>query len=357
MDLEIVSSQLRRIQTEIPAAGVLYAVKANPEPDVLNALHAAGAGFDVASAGEIEHCLSLGIPAGLLSFGHTVKSRADISYAYAVGVEEFALDSREELRKLAELAPGARVFVRLSCDGTGADWPLGMKFGCSPGRALELLWEAHSLGLSPQGVSFHVGSQQREPTRWREAIEVAAGVLLRAREAGLECARLNLGGGWPAATDERVLPMESYGEVVRAALAALPFTPEVLIEPGRFLVGDAGVVRTQVVGIQQREDGLRWVFLDVGLYNGLFEGWDAVARFRVSSDARGPLIPTVLAGPTCDSMDVLNQREPLLLPAGVVEGDVLTVACAGAYTASCSSVGFNGFAPLAVYCLGSTSAR
>ena len=360
-DLDVVEARYRQLVEALPVTRVLYAVKANPAREVLDRLAEVGSSFDVASTGEIDRCLKLGIDPARLAFGNTIKKERDIAYAHGCGVGIFTVDAEAELDKVIRQAPGATVYVRISTDGAGADWPLSRKFGCSPGDALGLLRKAAHAGLR-FGVSFHVGSQQRDVAAWHRAL-ADVGVLLRTlRQEGLEAAGVNLGGGLPCRYREPVAGISAYGEAIRRALAShlgQDFAGEVLAEPGRYLVGDAGVIQAEVVLISHRpaDDQTRWVYLDIGMFNGLTETLDEAIRYRIEAPpGRGAQGPVVLAGPSCDSADVLYEKSAYQLPVGLRIGDRLQLMSAGAYTASYSTVWFNGFEPLRTFFVSAATA-
>ena len=356
IDLDIVRARYRALHELLPAATIYYAVKANPAPAIITALAELGASFDLASAGEIDRCLQLGVPAARCSFGNTVKRERDLANATAEGVQLFAFDSAAELEKLARLAPGAHVFCRLLVENKGAQWPLSRKFGCSAEMAVELLLQARSRGLRPVGLSFHVGSQQTEPQEWALAIAEAAGVFLACARGGLDLTLLNVGGGLPAQYRTPVPVLAVYAETIERALAShfAGARPRLLIEPGRYLVGDAGVLRSTVLLIasKSRRARRRWIYLDAGLYNGLPETIDERIQYRIRTPHDGsPGEPATLAGPTCDSLDVIYQRSDYHLPLALAIGDPIDFLSAGAYTASYASVEFNGFTPIRSYCI------
>ena len=311
VDLERVRAQYWALQSLMPNAKIFYAVKANPAPPVIAALAEIGASFDLASRGEIERCRMLGISAERFSFGNTIKREADIAMAQQGGIDLFAFDCEAELRKLARAAPRARVFVRLAVHAGGADWPLTRKFGCDPTSAGELLLLARSLGLRPAGISFHVGSQQTNPQRWTTPIAHAAQLFRHCARHGIEMALLNVGGGLPAANYREAVPeIAAYIETMESALARGfgSARPRILIEPGRYMVADAGLLRAEVLLIAERRlhGGRRWVWLDAGRYNGLAETQGERIRYRLRTRRDdGPEEPIVLAGPTCDSTDII----------------------------------------------------
>jgi ornithine decarboxylase len=352
LDLDVVAERFERLRSLLPGIEVYYAVKANPLPEVLTLLVELGARFDVASTGEIDACLAAGADPAKLSFGNTVKKDAAIRDAYARGVRRFAFDCAGELNKLVAGAPGSIAFCRILCDGFGAAWPLSRKFGCAPSMARELLLDAVCRGLQP-GVSFHVGSQQFDVTAWDRALALVADLRAELRGKGHELALVNLGGGLPASYREPAPPIADFAAAISTAVArrlgpALP--AEVMIEPGRHLVADAGVLRAQVVTVSRKSalEDHRWVYLDVGMFSGLAEVMEEAIRYRIGAGRAGPTGPVVLAGPTCDSADILYQHVDYQLPLDLAAGDEILIHSAGAYSTTYSSVGFNGFEPLDV---------
>jgi ornithine decarboxylase len=297
--------------------------------------------------------LRLGIPSGRLAFGNTIKKARDVAYAASVGVRTFTVDCAAELEKIVRHAPTSAVYVRLSTDGGGADWPLSRKFGCPADEALRLLVVASRAGLQV-GVSFHVGSQQRNPNAWRAPLEQVGRLRGELRRRRIRLSGINLGGGLPSQYAEPVPSISEYGTAITAALSEFvgPHTEQRFVEPGRYLVGDAGVIEAEVVLISQRtaDPDDRWVYLDIGMFNGLAETMDEAIRYQIRVPARyGPPRPVVIAGPTCDSMDVLYERQRYCLPADIQIGDRVQLLSTGAYTASYSAVGFNGIEPLRTY--------
>jgi ornithine decarboxylase len=356
VDLDVIAEAYASLCRHLPLAQVYYAVKANPAPAIVAMLERKGANFDVASRGEIELCLENGVTAERLSFGNTIKKERDIAFAYASGLRLFAFDSQHELEKLARSAPGARVFCRILVDCQGAEWPLSRKFGCAPGMAVDLLRQARDLGLDPYGVSFHVGSQQTDLDQWDGAVGAAARMFSVLAEADIELRMVNIGGGFPAHYSAEVPAIERYAQAVMTAITRHfgNRLPEIIVEPGRSLVGDAGVIQSEVVLISQKgcDDDRRWVYLDVGKFNGLAETMDESIKYRIATPGRGGRYgPVILAGPTCDSADILYEKADYQLPLGLEVGDKVEILAAGAYTASYASVGFNGFAPIRTYCI------
>lgn len=354
VDTDIVRENYLAFARSLPDTSVYYAVKANPAPEVLTLLEGLGSSFDCASVGEIEMVLATGADASRISYGNTIKKERDIARAYQYGVRLFAVDSHEEVEKIARVASGSRVFCRVLCDGVGAEWPLSRKFGCDPEMAADVLEHAHRLGLTAHGVSFHVGSQQANLGAWDLALEMAAGVFHEMQTRGIELKMVNMGGGFPTRYLKDVPGVPSYGEAIFDALTKhfgnrLPAT---IIEPGRGMVGNAGMIEAEVVLISRKsaDDDVRWVYLDIGKFHGLAETMDEAIRYPIRTDRDGDVTaPCVLAGPTCDSVDVLYEKTPYELPVSLSIGDKVLIEACGAYTTTYSSVGFNGFAPLASF--------
>lgn len=356
IDLDIVRAKYGALRALFPTATIFYAVKANPAPEVIAALAGLGANFDLASQGEIHRCQSLGIAAERFSFGNTVKREAEIAHAHTEGIKLFAFDSIGELEKLSRAAPGAQVYCRLLVEGKGAQWPLTRKFGCVPEMAADLLLRARALGMRAVGVSFHVGSQQTEPHRWAAAIANAATVFQACAQAGLDLELLNVGGGFPAHYRTPVPSLAEYAETIDCAMAKHfgDARPRLLVEPGRYMVGDAGVLRSAVLLVSRKShhSRRRWVYIDSGRYNGLPETFGERIQYQIRTPQdSGQCEPVILAGPTCDSMDVIYQSSNYQLPLDLAVGDPVDFLSAGAYTASYASVEFNGFAPIRTYCV------
>lgn len=357
VDLDTVRERFQELRTQLPQASIYYAVKANPAPEVIRVLVDAGAHFDVASTGEIDLCLAAGCAPEKLSYGNTIKKARDIAYAYHRGVRRFSFDAHSDLENIAEYAPGSSVYCRLLLDAAPSTTPFGRKFGCSPELAVRLLRRAAERDLDPAGLCFHVGSQQLDPAAWRDGIAQSSGVFGTLAEYGVRLRTLNLGGGFPASYRSRAPGTANIVATINEAVAEhFPAgEPGILVEPGRALVADAGMIRSEVVTVATKSttDTTRWVYLDIGRYNGLAETEGEAIAYQLASerdeDAHGPVI---IAGPTCDGDDVLYQRTVYQLPLSLRTGDYLDILAAGAYTASYSSVCFNGFPPLPTYCIG-----
>ncbi|MGB3815828.1 MAG: ornithine/lysine decarboxylase [Shinella sp.] len=354
VDLDVVSDNFKAFRHALPDSAIYYAVKANPAPEVLRLLASMGSSFDCASVAEIEMALEAGATASRISFGNTIKKERDVAKAHALGVSLFAVDSHEEVEKIARAAPGARVFCRVLTDGEGAEWPLSRKFGCVPQMAVDVLVYAHQLGLVSYGVSFHVGSQMTKLDAWDSALADAKRVFVQLAKQGIELKMVNMGGGFPTKYLRDVPSAEAYGKAIFGALKKHfgNQIPETIIEPGRGMVGNAGVIKAEVVLVAKKSDNdnHRWVFLDIGKFGGLAETMDEAIRYpiRTARDA-DEMEPCVLAGPTCDSADVLYEKNMYPLPITLSIGDEVLIEGTGAYTTTYSAVAFNGFEPLKAY--------
>ena len=347
VDRDIVRENYLTFAHALPDTRVFYAVKANPAPEILELLTGLGSCFDCASIGEIEMVLAAGATADRISFGNTIKKERDIARAYEKGIRLFAVDCEAEVEKIARVAPGSKVFCRILCDGAGADWPLSRKFGCVPEMAPRVLEHAHRLGLKAHGISFHVGSQQANPEMWDGALASAAAIFHEMAERGIALSMVNLGGGFPTKYLKEIPGVESYGSAIFGALRKHfgNRIPETIIEPGRGMVGNAGVIESEVVLVSKKsdEDEVRWVYLDIGKFHGLAETMDEAIRYPIRTPRDGSSMgPCVLAGPTCDSVDVMYEKLPYDLPFSLEIGDRVLIEGTGAYTTTYSSRDFNG---------------
>ena len=354
VDLDVVRDNYRDFSRALPDTRVYYAVKANPAPEVLALLASLGSSFDTASVTEIELALAAGATPDRISFGNTIKKERDIARAYELGVRLFAVDCEAEVEKIARAAPGSKVFCRILCDGSGAEWPLSRKFGCAPEMAPRVLERAHTKGLVAYGLSFHVGSQQPNPRTWDNALASCAAIFRELAERGVNLQMVNLGGGFPTRYLKAVPRVKVYGNAIFRALSKHfgNQLPETIIEPGRGMVGNAGVIEAEVVLISRKsdDDDVRWVYLDIGKFNGLAETTDEMIRYPIRTPAAGGAVgPCVIAGPSCDSVDILYEKTPYELPISLEIGAKVLIEGTGAYTTTYSSVAFNGFPPLEAY--------
>jgi ornithine decarboxylase len=354
VDLDVVADNFHAFEKALPESKIYYAVKANPAPEILRMLAGLGSSFDTASVTEIEMALDAGATPDRISFGNTIKKERDIARAHELGIDLYAVDSVEEVEKVARAAPGARVFCRVLTDGEGAEWPLSRKFGCVPAMAVDVLRHANRLGLAAYGVSFHVGSQQTDLGAWDKALGDAKAVFARLAEEGILLKMVNMGGGFPTRYLKDVPTAQAYGQAIFQSLSKHfgNRLPETIIEPGRGMVGNAGTIKSEVVLISKKadNDNVRWVFLDIGKFGGLAETMDEAIRYPIVTERDGDeKAPCVLAGPTCDSADVMYEKTPYPLPLTLTIGDEVLIEGTGAYTTTYASVAFNGFEPLRSY--------
>ena len=355
VNLNIIQAKYEELRKYFQFAKIYYAVKANPAPEVITLLRDLGSCFDIASIYELDRVLSLGVSPDRISYGNTIKKARDVRYFYERGVRLFATDSEADARNIAREAPGSRIFCRILTEGSEtADWPLSRKFGCHPDMAIDLVLLARELGLEPCGISFHVGSQQRDIGAWDSAIAKVRYIFDYLKGEGVKLSLINMGGGFPASYISKTNPMEVYSEEICRYLEE-DFGddfPEIILEPGRSLVGEAGVLVSEVVLVSQKSSmGVdKWVYLDTGKFNGLVETWDESIRYPLYCESRGEMSEDfIIAGPTCDSQDIMYEffRNPL--PAYIKAGDRIYWFSTGAYTTSYCSVEFNGFPPLKTY--------
>lgn len=352
VDTATVARQYDELTEGFPYAEVYYAVKANPSPTIIDLVRQKGGNFDIASVYELDRVLGLGVTPDCISYGNTIKKAKDVRYFHEKGVRLFATDSEADLRTIAREAPGARVYLRILTEGTQtADWPLSRKFGCQSDMAMDLLILARDLGLIPYGVSFHVGSQQRDIGAWDAAIAKVKVIFERLRdEDGIELEMINLGGGFPANYITRTNDLKTYAEEITRFLHEDfgESLPRIILEPGRSLVANAGVLVSEVVLIARKDHTAlnRWVYTDAGVFSGLIETLGEAIKFPIYTQRTGDEEEVVLAGPTCDSADIMYENYKYPLPLDLAIGDRLYWLTTGAYTASYSSVEFNGFPPL-----------
>lgn len=355
LNLRKIGEKYEDLKRMMPFAKIYYAVKANPCMEVLELLSKKGSNFDVATVYEMDQVMSLGIGPERISFGNTIKKEKDIEYAYKKGIRLFVTDSDSDMKKISRAAPGSRVFFRILCDGSGADWPLSRKFGAYPDSTYKLIIEAKKLGLEPYGLSFHVGSQQRDVGQWDNAIAQCKYLFESVKAKGIELKMINIGGGFPSNYIQPTEPIETYtNEITRFLNEDFPEgLPEIFVEPGRSLVADAGVLVTEIIMISKKGSASQypWMYLDIGKFGGLIETLDEAIKYPIFSDNcnSGKLKEFILAGPTCDSYDVLYENFRYHLPSCLKEGDRVYILTAGAYTYSYSSICFNGIPPLKVY--------
>jgi ornithine decarboxylase len=354
VDLAVIRDNYRHFTHGLPDSKIYYAVKANPAPEILTLLAAQGSCFDTASITEIDMVLAVGVTPDRISFGNTIKKERDIAAAYQRGIRLFAVDCHEEVEKITRAAPGSSVFCRILCDGEGAEWPLSRKFGCDTVMAIDVLRAADANGLVACGVSFHVGSQQTNLDAWDKALAECSKIFKTLAADGIFLTLVNMGGGFPTRYLKDIPAASDYGQSIRQSLKRHfgNQLPETIIEPGRGMVGNAGVIKAEIVLISRKSanDDTRWVYLDIGKFGGLAETMDEAIRYPITTPHDGDRTsPCIIAGPTCDSADVLYEKKTYPLPISLAIGDIVLIEATGAYTTTYASNGFNGFAPLPAF--------
>ncbi|EOG2037568.1 type III PLP-dependent enzyme [Pseudomonas aeruginosa] len=357
IDKQTIADACDQLTDCFPFARIYYAVKANPATEITELLRDKGSNFDIASIYELDKVMKTGVGPERISYGNTIKKSKDIRYFYEKGVRLFATDSEADLRNIAKAAPGAKVYVRILTEGsTTADWPLSRKFGCQTDMAMDLLILARQLGLEPYGISFHVGSQQRDISVWDAAIAKVKVIFERLKEEdGIVLKMINMGGGFPANYITKTNDLETYAEEIIRFLKE-DFgddLPEIILEPGRSLIANAGILVSEVVLVARKSRTAveRWVYADVGKFSGLIETMDESIKFPIWTEKQGEMEEVVIAGPTCDSADIMYEHYKYGLPLNLASGDRLYWLSTGAYTTSYSAVEFNGFPPLKAFYL------
>lgn len=351
MDMDYVRNNYFDIVNHVRNVQVFYAVKANSHPRIIETLRELESNFDVASRGEIEKLLSLGVTPEKMSFGNTIKKVEDIAYAHSVGIDYFAVDCEMEVEKIAAHAPGSKVYGRIATSGGDCDWPLSRKFGTDINHVISIMEYADQLGLDAYGVSFHVGSQNYNVNSWDDAIKDAAEVFKTLREKGVNLRMLNLGGGMPVKHVREIQSVKTYGDTINRALKKyMDFVPELelFIEPGRSMVGNAAILVSQVV-LRSKKGTEDWVYIDAGVFHGLTETIEGF-KYEVLTEGKADdtKIPFHLAGPTCDSVDTIYHE--IDLPKNIGYGDTVYFINAGAYTTEYAT-NFNGIDAPKVYFL------
>jgi len=351
LDLDLFRENYNEFRKEIPDSKIYYAVKSCPEHEVLKLLTELGSYFDTASTYEIDMVLAAGCPVERISYGNPIKKEKDIKYAFEKGIKLYAVDCFAEVEKIARVAPGSAVFCRVIFNCVGAEWPLSRKFGCEPTMAVEVLDLAKKRGLITSGVSFHPGSQQTLLNQWDHALELVANIFKMCEERDIKMDLINMGGGFPTRYLKDVPSLGEYGQAIRDAVKKHfgDRKLETFIEPGRGMSGKCGVIESEVVLISQRsiEDKTRWVYLDIGKFGGLAETMDESIRYKITTPHDGTeMSDCIIAGPTCDSADILYEKKMYPLPIALQIGDKVLIEGTGAYTVTYSGIGFNGFPPL-----------
>ncbi len=351
-DLDKITANLASFQKHLPDVGIYYAIKANRDMPVLREINSRVAGFDIASLGELNLLLKIGVDPARIFYSNPVKIPHHVKSAFKLGVRYFAFDSVNEINKLAKYAPGSNVYLRLKVSDYGSKFPLSKKFGLDALYAADYCSLAQDAGLNVMGVTFHVGSQSENLQVWKTALELVGKTIQTLAARGIDIKMVNLGGGFPSDYGEPVPALKDIGAIIRSAKAEfLPAGIELMAEPGRSVVANSSTMVTTVIGREHRS-GSDWLYLDVGAFHGLIEplempGW----KYPVWSDRRagGTDRSFVLTGPTCDAYDTLGTD--YTLPSDLTVGDRLYIGSVGAYT-SVYATRFNGFLPPRTYYVG-----
>ncbi len=340
IDSDIVREKYRKIKNSFRGVDVYYAIKANPEEKIIEVLKEEESGFEITSSYELNLLLKNGIDPSLIICSNPIKIPDFLEEAYQKGIHFFAFDSREEVDKMAKLAPNSDVYVRLEVDNIGSEWPLTKKFGVGLNDAVSLLLYAKKKGLNPSGITFHVGSQCLNKDNWENALNKTRKVFDMLSKKGIELKVLNMGGGLPVKHTHKVPEIEEIGKEINDNIKKL-FSKDVrvMIEPGRAMVGDAGVLVTTIIGKAKRKN-TNWLSLDIGVFHGLMETVGGI-DYEIATEKKGELKKFMLAGPSCDGFDKMFSCN---LPNNLQVGDRLYFLNAAAYT-TCYSSNFNGIEP------------
>lgn len=338
IDKDIVSEKISLIGKNINNSKVFYAVKANPDIEVLRLINSLGVGFEIASEGELRILQSLGVEPERIITSNPIKTFKFLEEAVKYGIKYYAFDSKAEIEKLTKYAPNCDVYVRLTVPNEGSEWPLSRKFGVELDEALDLLVYAKQRGLNPVGITFHVGSQCNNVYNWLTALHKVKELWEISEQKGISLKMLNIGGGYPISYTKGVMDIESIEKKINTVISKnFPEDIEVFIEPGRAVVGDAGIYVCTVIGKAIRNNE-NWLYIDVGVFNGLMESIGGI-KYKYVVGSRGEAKKWVIAGPSCDSFDVIDKEAELPEPE---IGKRILILSSGAYTISYASE-FNGF--------------
>lgn len=354
-DLNRLRQNYRHFKKILPSVDIHYAVKCNPHLNILSTLGQSGSRFEIASYEELKLLKKISVDPKDVLYSCPVKPPIDIKRCHKAGVYRFVFDSFLELEKIAELAPGSSVYLRLIVSDVGSKWPLSRKFGASSHEALHLMQYALELGLKPIGLTFHVGSQSTMVEAWDIALQLCGNVMKELLANGIKLEMLNMGGGFPVKYTEPIPTMDEIGQTIKRSVKQhLPYKVNLMIEPGRAIVGDTAVLVSSVIGRAQRS-GKNWLYLDVGAFNGLMETTSCQGSLEYPLDSSKDQnngrekIDFTITGPTCDSLDTMFENVKLVNNMDL--GDHIYIRSAGAYTLSYAS-SFNGFGPPKTYFVG-----
>lgn len=341
IDSDKVREKASIVGANIRNSRVFYAMKANPDPGILKLMERFGLGFEVASEGELRMLKALKVAPERIITSNPVKSAKFLKEAAKYGVKYFAYDSSDEVDKLARYVPGANAYIRIAVANEGSEWPLSGKFGVELDMAIGLIKRARDKGLNPSGITFHVGSQCLNMYTWDAALYKAKALWEMAQREGVEMSFLNIGGGYPINYTKGVVGLETIEKNIdRIIRDNFPPDIDVMIEPGRSLVGDAGVFVSSVIGKATRGHE-NWIQIDVGVFNGLIESIGGIKYTYLVEELPdgGRKKEFTIAGPSCDGLDVMGTEVRIQEPE---IGSLMLILSAGAYT-TCYASKFNGF--------------
>ena len=353
IDHDVIRRNYAKFRKHLPKVQAYYAVKANPAPEIIRTLYAAGASFDVASLPEFMQVYEniRRLPPeqqqdfiwDKIVYANPIKPRETLE-----ALDQYkplvTFDNPAELRKIARHAPHAGLALRLRVPNTGSMVELSSKFGCHPGEAADLISDAFRAGMVVEGISFHVGSQCTNFDNFVQALNMSAAVMEEAAARGHRIKILDIGGGFPVPYDRHVQPFSLLARKINAEIARLfPADIEILAEPGRFLVATAATCIARVIGKAVR-DGKTCYYIDDGVYH-TFSGiiFDH-CRYRIQALKKGKTEICCVFGQTCDGLDTISHAEEL--PELEID-DLVYSSNIGAYS-NASATWFNGFAPAKV---------
>lgn len=337
MSKDRLRENVRRFKAAMPRVRPHFAVKSNPHHDVLKCFKDEDVYFEIASSAELDALLELGCCMETVFYSNPIKCPRSIKYAANKGVNWYAVDSVEEVLKIASIKPNAKLYIRIEVSNKGSTWPLAGKFGANVKEIEDIINCCKDFDMQLCGVTFHVGSQCNNLDNWISGIGLAKDIFKNLTEHGFNPELLNLGGGYPLQLTGQEPSIEEIGTVINKALESVPEYIQIMAEPGRFLVGSAGCLLSQVIGTASR-DKRRWLYLDTGVYGGLLELSQKFPA-RIFSDRTGEQGEWTLGGPTCDAIDVMGKHK---LPMNMQVEDRVYIPNMGAYSTSCST-DFNGF--------------
>lgn len=342
-DLNIAVEKVKKLKSLLPEVEIFYAVKSNNHPKLIKKIDKLVDGYDIASLGELEALRKLRVKSDRILYSNPVKVPQHIQETYHEGVRFFALDSLDEIKKISKLAPGVNVYLRVQVSDYGSKFPLSKKFGLLPSHVADYATIAREAGLNVCGLAFHIGSQSENPQVWETAFETCGDLIKRLAEVGVNIEFIDMGGGFPADYGQPIPSIVQTCRYIKKAIKKhIPKGVRIKAEPGRYISANASVIATSVIAREHRS-GTDWLYLDMGVFQGLMEplemrNW----KYPVLTDKnpKGYKKEFALTGPTCDAFDTIGPD--YLLPSDLNVGDKIYIAAAGAYSTVYGS-SFNGF--------------